>query len=351
MHVWLRTEHRPDELRTPLVPSAARVLLARGHKVTVEHSDQRCIATDDYYKVGCEIVPEGTWGIAPKTALILGLQQVGTLPWELSHRHMLLGPACGAQDTFVDFLDRCEAGGGVFLDLGLITTGQCNDPTPFGYWTGFVGMAATLILWKSQALGDRMPRLTPWRDRMDVLSDARTAPMPNVRRRPRVVILGPKNDIASGVASVCAALSIPTISWDLKQISEVDPRPTILAHPILVMASRGPPESDFDLRPQSLHQPRGLSLVTDLTCDGEPLAPPLPFYDGCTSLDDPVVRVVERPALDVVRVPHLATLLPTLASEDFSEQLLPTLLELGKNSFGPWAAAEARFRSRSDRVA
>lgn len=54
--MWVRSEVKIGEQRTPITPNDAQVLLESGFKITVEKSPQRCFADDDYAAVGCELV-------------------------------------------------------------------------------------------------------------------------------------------------------------------------------------------------------------------------------------------------------------------------------------------------------
>ncbi|MEM9413692.1 MAG: saccharopine dehydrogenase, partial [Planctomycetota bacterium] len=63
-HIWLRSETKPDEKRTPLTPSGAQELIGRGFRLTVEKSTQSIFRWELYEEVGCEIVEEFSWQIA-----------------------------------------------------------------------------------------------------------------------------------------------------------------------------------------------------------------------------------------------------------------------------------------------
>lgn len=55
----------------------------------------------------------------------------------------------------------------------------------------------------------------------------------------------------------------------------------------------------------------------------------------------------EGPALQLISIDHLPTLLPREASEQFSADLLPSLLELkNKDSARVWTEAKALFKEK-----
>lgn len=67
----------------------------------------------------------------------------------------------------------------------------------------------------------------------------------------------------------------------------------------------------------------------------------LPIYDTTTDWTHPARRIRERPALDLIAIDNLPSLLPLEASVDFSAALLPQLLEFGVG--GPWGRCLDRF--------
>lgn len=67
----------------------------------------------------------------------------------------------------------------------------------------------------------------------------------------------------------------------------------------------------------------------------------MPIYDTTTDWTHPVRRIREEPALDLIAIDNLPSLLPREASVDFSAALLPQLLEFGVG--GPWGRCLDRF--------
>lgn len=93
---------------------------------------------------------------------------------------------------------------------------------------------------------------------------------------------------------------------------------------------------------------RRLAVVVDVSCDTTNPHNPIPIYDINTSFPDPTVEV---DGLDkrctVISIDHLPTLLPREASEQFSTDLLPSLLQLPQRAEAPvWVNAEKLFRQK-----
>ena len=65
--------------------------------------------------------------------------------------------------------------------------------------------------------------------------------------------------------------------------------------------------------------------------------------------DVTALRVGDDPPLDVTAIDNLPSMLPLESSEDFAEQLLPTLLTLAEN--GPvWRRAADEYANHRDRL-
>ena len=103
--------------------------------------------------------------------------------------------------------------------------------------------------------------------------------------------------------------------------------------------------------PQSaLTADRRLSVVGDIACDPDSDYNPVPVYDEATTWAAPAVRVHDAPPLDVMAIDNLPSLLPLESSEDFAEQLLPSLKALDNLQENVWGRAEATFRTHLKEV-
>lgn len=100
---------------------------------------------------------------------------------------------------------------------------------------------------------------------------------------------------------------------------------------------------------ESLKNPdRRLSVVVDVSCDTTNPHNPIPIYDVNTSFLKPTISLdVSGPPLEVISIDHLPTLLPREASEAFSRDLLPSLLELkNRKNSRVWMEAEKLFHEK-----
>ena len=147
MLIWMRSEPRDNEARAPMTPKGAAQLVAKGWHVVVEDAPERCIQTEEYSAMGCEIVPAGAWVDAPNHAIILGLKELPEDGTPLRHRHIMFGHAYKGQASGRVILDRFKAGGGTLLDLEYLVDETGRRVAAFGYWAGYAGAALTVMAW------------------------------------------------------------------------------------------------------------------------------------------------------------------------------------------------------------
>ncbi|WP_033325985.1 saccharopine dehydrogenase [Streptomyces yerevanensis] len=333
LHLWLRHETRTTERRTPIVPSDARRLVENGVTVTVERSPQRIFPVEAYEAAGCRVVEPHSWTVAPLDAVVVGLKELPEEPGELRHRHVFFGHAYKGQPGAEALLRRFVAGGGALFDLEYLVDDNGRRLAAFGYWAGYVGAALAVLHHRG--------RLTaPLRPTSKDELDAELQPRPDDAQFSSLVI-GALGRSGRGARAALMEAGLDPTCWDLAETRDLD-RQALLDHELMVncVLSTGP-VTPF-LTDKDLTEPRrGLRTVCDVTCDvGSPYNV-LPVYDTVTDWTDPVRRLHERPALDLIAIDNLPSLLPEEASTDFSALLTPQLQEFGVA--GAWGRCLDRF--------
>ena len=154
-HLWVRSEQRDNEKRTPLTPEGAKTLLEQGLRVSVEESPHRILPIAEFKAAGCEIVAQKSWTKAPDNAIILGLKELPEDGTALRHRHIMFGHAFKGQHSGAALLKRFKAGQGTLYDLEYLTDEAGKRVAAFGYWAGYVGAAVSLKCWHAQQQGGR----------------------------------------------------------------------------------------------------------------------------------------------------------------------------------------------------
>ena len=348
--LWMRAETKPDEARTPLTPSTATALIEQGFKLVVEQSTSSAFAAEEFAAAGCEIANPGDWQQAPKDTFVLGLKELPENIPALEHRHIYFAHAYKEQAGWAQLLHRFELGGGTLLDLEYLVDDTGRRLAAFGFWAGFMGAALATLTWCGQQDNRHPPlgALQPWADQDALLKElagnlaliAETSP-------PRMIVIGAGGRVGRGALELCQRLNLPHTPWDLPETARGGPFPEILAHDIFlnaVLVDRPlPPFITLDML-EGQGRAGSLSVIADVSCDPYGDYNPVPLYNACSTLAQPLIPVAG--GIDLIAIDHLPSLLPRESSEDFANQLLPLLLQLGGSEDAPWQRAENLFHEK-----
>lgn len=170
---------------------------------------------------------------------------------------------------------------------------------------------------------------------------------------PRVLIIGALGRCGSGAVDLCLKAGIPeenVLKWDMAETAKGGPFSEIVESDIFInciyLASKIPNFVDH----KSLNvEGRKLSVICDVSADTTNVNNPIPVYTVATTFTEPTVpvEVTSEPRLSVISIDHLPSLLPREASEAFSNDLLPSLLELKTWREHPvWSKAEKLFQEK-----
>lgn len=342
-HIWVRAEQREHEERVGLTPEGASELIAKGFCVSVEHSAVRAIKIDGYQKAGCEIVAENSWPDAPAEAIIFGLKELPSDGTPLRHRHILFGHAYKGQEDGRILLDRFAAGGGTLYDLEYLVDENGRRVAAFGYWAGFAGAAVSMKCWAALKRGGLCGPVATYANSKTMIKDLAEDLAATGLQRPRAIVIGALGRVGTGARDLCSALDIPTTDWDLPETASGGPFPEILDHDVFINAIFASPGCPVFIPASAKTSPRTLSVIGDVACDPTSDFSPIKVYDRVTSWESPALRVHDDPPLDVMAIDNLPSLLPVESSQDFAQQLLPSLLTLDQLETGVWARAKAVF--------
>ena len=342
-HLWVRAEQRDNEARVGLTPEGAAKLMAAGLQVTVEDSDSRCIPTDRYRAAGAQLAPAGAWPEAPDDAIIFGLKELPEDGTPLPHRHIMFGHAYKGQPAGQTLLRRFQAGGGTRFDLEYLVDASDRRGAAFGYWAGYAGAAVALKCWAAQQ-GDALAgAVGSYPSANHMLAELQTELVATGTHRPTALIIGALGRVGSGAADLCTAMGVPTTRWDMAETAHGGPFPEVLAHDIFFNCILARPGTPVFVPASALHARRRLSVIGDIACDPDSDFSPIKVYDHTTTWQSPALRVHDTPPLDVTAIDNLPSMLPVESSEDYAEQLLPSLLTLPQLTDGVWARAKASY--------
>ncbi|KAE9631114.1 saccharopine dehydrogenase [Parasedimentitalea maritima] len=342
-HLWVRAEQRLNEDRVGLTPKGAKALMDAGIKVTVEESSVRAIPLQGYVDAGCDIAPENSWPQAPADAIIFGLKELPEDGTPLPHRHIMFGHAFKGQHSGKALLDRFKAVGGTLYDLEYLVDEAGRRVAAFGYWAGYAGAAVTLKTWAAQQHGRSCGPVGVYPNKDSLLAELSSELDATKSDRPKAIVIGALGRVGTGAADLCEAMGVQVTKWDMTETSSGGPFPEILNHDLFLNCIFARPGTPVFVPRDALTTPRKLTAIGDVACDPDSDYNPVPVYDRATTWEEPALRVANDPVLDVMAIDNLPSMLPVESSEDYAEQLLPSLLTLVDLDAGVWGRAAMTF--------
>ena len=347
-HLWVRAEQRNNEDRVGITPDGVRSLMEQGFQITVEHSRSRIIPDQDYVDTGCVMAAENSWPSAPKDAIIFGLKELPEDGTPLIHRHIMFGHAYKGQHSGKALLQRFKAGGGTLYDLEYLVDETGRRVAAFGYWAGYAGAAVTLKCWAAQKDGSICGPVQSYPHKDALLADLKT--MMTSRRLPNAIVIGALGRVGTGASDLCEALGIEVTKWDMQETTSGGPFPEILDHDLFFNCILARPDTPVFVPASTLTSELRLSAIGDIACDPDSDYNPIPIYDRATDWDAPAFRAHNEPVLDVMAIDNLPSLLPLESSQDFADQLLPSLQSLNNLDGGVWGRAFKTFNHHINEV-
>jgi saccharopine dehydrogenase (NAD+, L-lysine-forming) len=342
-HIWVRAEQREHEERVGITPDGARELLASGMRVSVEESSVRAIPIDGYRDAGCTIVPEHSWTSAPDDAIIFGLKELPEDATPLRHRHIMFGHAYKGQLDGNILLERFKRGGGALYDLEYLVNESGRRVAAFGYWAGFAGAAVSLKCWAAQKQGKICEPVSTFASSEALVAHIKTNLDAAGTARPIAIVIGALGRVGTGARDLCSAVGVATTDWDMAQTASGGPFPEILRHDVFLNCILASPGCPVFVPASAKTDDRRLSVIGDIACDPTSEFSPVKVYDRTTTWGEPALRVHDDPPLDVTAIDNLPSMLPIESSEDFAQQLLPSLMRLDNIDNGVWGRAKAIF--------
>ncbi|KAJ7102199.1 hypothetical protein B0H15DRAFT_898234 [Mycena belliarum] len=354
--LWLRCETKEFERRAALTPTTAKRLLDAGFNIVVERDEQRIFDDSEYEAVGCKLVENNSWPTAPTTATIIGLKELPESTDPLPHTHIQFAHCYKNQAGWASVLSRFSRGGGTLYDLEFLNDANGRRVAAFGFHAGFAGAAAGALALSSQRKGEKLGHLQPFANENAMVSTVKEL-LGGSAKGVRALVIGALGRCGRGAVDLFRKIGLAEddiLKWDLDETAKGGPFQEILDVDIFVnciyLNSSIPA---FITRDQIIAagKQRRLAVVVDVSCDTTNPFNPIPIYNINTTFSEPTVPVdvgPENPRLSVISIDHLPTLLPREASEQFSMDLLPSLLEYGDRRVARvWTDAEKLFQEKS----
>ncbi|GMK57870.1 hypothetical protein CspeluHIS016_0407040 [Cutaneotrichosporon spelunceum] len=357
--IWLRCEMKPHEHRSALTPTTAKALLDAGFDVYVERDPQRIFDDAEFEAIGAKIVEHNSWPNAPRDIPIIGLKELPESDEPLPHTHIQFAHCFKQQGGWNDVLRRFAKGKGSLYDLEFL-----EDPVTkrrvaaFGFHAGFAGAAAGALAYAAQKEdGGKgvLKGLKPYPNEAAMVAEVSDAlKKAGGAGNVRVLVIGALGRCGSGAVDLFRKVGVKEeniLKWDMAETAKGGPFQEILDVDIFVNCiylSQPIPKFVTRETMNAAGADRRLAVVVDVSCDTTNPHNPIPVYDINTTFPEPTVEIS---GLDkrctVISIDHLPTLLPREASEQFSADLLPSLLTLPNRAEEPvWVNADKLFRQK-----
>jgi len=353
--LWLRCEKKEFERRAALTPTTAKKLIDAGFDISVERDEQRIFNDAEYEAVGCTLVDNNTWPNAPLTTPIIGLKELPESDDPLPHTHIQFAHCYKRQAGWTSVLSRFHRGGGTLYDLEFLTDAQGRRVAAFGFHAGFAGAAVGAMALAAHKKGETLGLLTPFENEAAMVSTVKNF-LGGSGKGVKALVIGALGRCGRGAVDLFRKVGLDEnniLKWDLDETAKGGPFSEILEVDIFVnciyLNSAIPP---FLTRDQIIAagQSRRLTVTVDVSCDTTNPFNPVPIYTVNTTFRQPTVAVDTgsgNPPLSVISIDHLPTLLPREASEQFSSDLLPSLLEFpNRKTAQTWTEAEKLYRDK-----
>lgn len=348
--IHLRSETKPMEHRSALTPTTARKLKDAGYEVLVERSPTRIFDDKEFEDQGLELIPEHSWKTAPKDRIILGLKELEEEDFPLVHDHVSFAHCYKDQAGWEKVLARYPAGKGTLYDLEFLQDETGRRVAAFGFYAGFAGAALGVQDWIARVTEDKPLVPVEHYPNENVLVDELKTALDKVGKAPKVLVIGALGRCGKGAVDLCQKIGIPDtniIKWDMAETAKGGPFQEIVDADIFVNCIYlSQPIPKFVTLKELNDAKRNLRVIVDVSADTTNPHNPIPVYTVATTFDKPTVPVdvTEGPSLDVISIDHLPSLLPREASEFFSADLLPSLLQLkDRDTARVWADAKKLF--------
>ena len=245
------------------------------------------------------------------------------------------------------------------MDLEYLVNENGKRVAAFGRAAGMVGMAMGIIIWAKQILGEQLNRIDPWKNEKEMVNECiqlieSAVPKSKYKTPPKVIIIGAKGRCGQGSVYIAKQCKLTEISeWGRNETKRGGPFEEVVnEHDIFVncihLKDEIPPFITMEL---CQSENRRMTVISDVACDPNNPNNPVPVYDSITTVFEPVKRAIDgKVPLDVTAIDHLPSLIPLEASEQYSDDLIDTLLELKNVNSKIWQRAREVFQQNVEKV-
>ncbi|EEB90841.1 hypothetical protein MPER_10902, partial [Moniliophthora perniciosa FA553] len=269
--------------------------------------------------VGCKLVDNNSWPNAPVDRPIIGLKELPVSTDPLPHTHIQFAHCYKKQAGWSSVLARFHRGGGTLYDLEFLEDENRRRVAAFGFHAGFAGAAAGALAYASQRNGKSLGLLEPYENENAMIDGVKKA-LGGSGKGIKALVMGALGRCGRGAVDLFRKIGLEEddiLKWDLPET-----------------AKGGPFQENLDV---------------DIFVNCIYLSTQIPHFVTPETIKAAGKnrRLAENPPLSVISIDHLPTLLPRKASEQFSADLLPSLLQFpDRKTARVWTDAEKLFKEK-----
>lgn len=328
--IILRNEYR-YEMRTPLTPADARVLMEHGITVFVEQSDQRAYANTEYKENGCVMVEPNFWiENADANCLIIGLKELpesilkcideNEQVYNFMHFQHCLKQQIDSDKTLKQ-LSACR-----LFDFEYIKSVHDNIRLlTFGESAGFVGAALAMFKWIETTINTNI-----YCNKSYTSDELVTLIRLYNLKEPSAIIIGANGRCGAGAQSLLRQSGITNITlWDIEDTRTVGPYENLLKYDILINTillndDTSTPPNVFLTTEMIKRKDKQLKIIVDVSCNVSSAKNVLPFCNRYTTFDEPFMELND---VNICTIDNLPSLMPLSSSMAFSSKLTELILD------------------------
>lgn len=303
----LRSEIKPFEYRTPLIPTDLAKLSGL-FNILVEKSNNRCYTDEEYKNNNATLVEAGYWKTS-KNSYVVGLKEIDT-KIDSTQTHLFFAHCFKNQPDYKKTLDLLKDGKLIDFEFML----DNNKRTVlFGKQSGKIGCYLGLMAYYNQL--NKITNLPLYNQTTyDII-------LYNINTKPNVVVIG-NGAVGKSCQKVLDKFNIKYTVWGRKETKNINVN-KLLKYNILFNAINLDATQDTPfLINNDLDKKRKLSVIVDISCDLGNKNNPLPIYNEYTIQEKPIVSIKNNPNLDLIAINNLPSLEPIESSNEFSNDLV-----------------------------
>ena len=309
-NIIIRSETKPNEYRTPIVPSDIHILINNGFNVYVEKSGTRCYQDEDYVLSGAILVESGSWKkFKHPYSLIVGLKELADYQDLDNHNHTYFSHLIKTVNPLLHFFKNSNS---IIYDIEYLVDNLGNRKLAFGFYAGYIGALLGLLHYSNELNNT----LKPWIEE----------PIWINKNYLKVVVIGYKGRSGQG------ALSLLNKYKEYIQIDVIgrdDSKKDLHNYDIIINCIFLNEKIDPFITVDDIKNFTRKTIIVDVSCDPHHEYNPIAIYDKVNTWDNYYTCINSN--LAIISLNNLPGLWPITTSTYFSNKFVNLLINMNEN--------------------